>query len=111
MSAPVTEWVEEARRMLAAGATVNDICRALNRSRTNVRNRLNINGSGDKDAARRAAYAAELAAARCLIPTRVFPRKAAAEPVEVISEPVKVSLPFVGILAGHVSPSYQMVRL
>lgn len=111
MTAPVTEWVEEARRMLAAGATVNDICRALNRSRTNVRNRLNINGSGDKDAARRAAYAAELAAARCLIPTRVFPRKSAAEPVEVISEPAKVSLPFVGILAGHVSPSYQMVRL
>ena len=110
MSAPVTEWVEEARRMLAAGATVNEICRALNRSRTNVRNRLNINGSGDKDAARRAAYAAELAAARCLIPTRVFPRKAAAEPVEIISEPAKVSLPFVGILAGHVSPIYCMVR-
>lgn len=110
MTAPVTEWVEEARRMLAAGATVNEICRALNRSRTNVRNRLNINGSGDKDAARRAAYAAELAAARCLIPTRVIPRKAVAEPVETVSEPAKVSLPFVGILAGYVSPAYQMVQ-
>ena len=108
MTAPVTQWVEEARRMLAAGATVNDICRALNRSRTNVRNRLNINGSGDKDAARRARYAAELAALRTTAPNRV-PRKTMVETTESAGGPVKVSLPYVAILAGHVSPSYQMV--
>lgn len=108
MSAPA--WIEDARRMLAEGHSVRAISRALGVSRTSLRYRLNINGARDQERTARRRSIPEGDMRRSVHSGHIV-TKLRSVTVTPPLETGKISLPFVAILAGHVSPAYQMVRL
>lgn len=94
---------EEARRLYDHGMTVTEIARVVSASPRSIRRRLNINGAADRERIR----------VERIRSGEITPAPRASKGVGLAPQrpvPAKVSVPFVGILAGHVSPSYEMVQ-
>lgn len=103
MNVSKANW-EEARRLYDHGMTVTEIARVVRASSRSIRRHLNINGAADRERIRK-----ERIRSGEIIPTPRAPTGVGLAPQKPV--PAKVSVPFVGILSGHVSPAYEMVRL
>lgn len=106
-------WIEEARRMLSEGMAATAAADALGVSVSPLRYQLDICGEKAKNASRKRRGLDKLLTQRRTGGTGLVVRKNERQNPGAVEEatppPAKISLPFVAILAGHVSPSYQMV--
>jgi len=104
MNSPAPAWIEQASSLIKAGVSPEVISRQIGVGVSRIRRHFNVNGYADRAQQRRDDYKRR----RLTGELRVKAAPVSAPEPEPVA---KISLPFVGILSGHVSPIYQMVAL